>query len=138
MNNLKRYPWKRTDLATAGRRYIGQCIDGLITIVIFLIVMYVIQFFKLEGKWIEILALAIPAAYFVLSDALPKGQSIGKKILKMAVIDKDSGKPCDLVQSLVRNILTPLIGIIDCIFIIFGNKQRLGDMMANTVVVSTK
>ncbi len=56
----------------------------------------------------------------------------------MAVIDKDSGKPCDLVQSLVRNILTPLIGIIDCIFIIFGNKQRLGDMMANTVVVSTK
>ena len=138
MNNLKHYPWKQDDLATVGIRYVGQCIDGIIAIILFLICMYLIQLFKLDGEWVEYLSIIISVSYFLLSDALPRGQSIGKRILKIAAIDKDSGKPCDLVQSLVRNILTPIIGIIDCFFMLFGRKQRLGDMMANTVVINVK
>jgi uncharacterized RDD family membrane protein YckC len=77
----------------------------------------------------------LAAAYLLLADGLPNGQSIGKRVLDIAVIDQRTRKPCTYFQSFVRNFLLALLGIFDWIFI-FGRKhQRLGDLAASTIVV---
>jgi len=134
--SLPQYSWSTEHLAGAGRRYQGQFIDGLITLALFALCISVAKLFTLESQLADILIFVIPAAYFLLSDALPNGQSIGKIVLKISVVSKRTGKPCNVLQSLARNILTPILGIIDAVFILFNNRQRLGDMLANTIVVT--
>jgi len=68
------------------------------------------------------------------------GATIGKMVLGMRVTKVD-GSPCDLQAALIRNILR----IVDALpFYLIGailvwtssRRQRLGDRVANTVVVS--
>lgn len=82
-----------------------------------------------------IASVSIAAIYLIFSDALPNGQSLGKKLLGMSVVCKNSGKSCSLWQAFVRNILTPAIGVFDAVFILAKRRQRIGDMMAGTIVV---
>jgi len=68
------------------------------------------------------------------------GQTIGKKVAHIKVV-KDDGSKCDVGSALVRNILRivdhlPFIYILGMILIAATNKkQRLGDMLAKTIVV---
>jgi uncharacterized RDD family membrane protein YckC len=73
--------------------------------------------------------------YYLFSDALPNGQSLGKKLLGMSVIDERSYLNCNLYQSFMRNITTPFLNVLDWIFIFFGSRKRLGDMLASTIVI---
>ena len=69
-----------------------------------------------------------------------RGQTIGKKMIKIKVVRED-GKPIDMKQAFTRNVLR----IVDGLFFIYligalliwrsEKKQRLGDMVAKTVVV---
>ena len=78
----------------------------------------------------------IALLYSLLADGLKGGQSYGKRIMKITVIDVKSRKPCTFIQSFARNLLLQLITTIDCISIIFSDKrQRLGDRIANTIVI---
>jgi uncharacterized RDD family membrane protein YckC len=63
------------------------------------------------------------------------GQSYGKRIMKIAVVNASSGQPCTFLSSFVRNLLLFLLGIIDWVFIFGKKRQRLDDMLANTMVV---
>jgi len=80
------------------------------------------------------IATIIGVSYFLFSDALPNGQSIGKMLLKIKVVNYRTMQPCTLLESFLRNITFPL-GIFDWVFIFFGSHRRLGDFMASTVVV---
>jgi len=68
------------------------------------------------------------------------GQTIGKKFLHVRVV-KDDGSRCDFGSALVRSILRivdslPAIYILGIILIAATDKkQRLGDMLARTIVV---
>jgi uncharacterized RDD family membrane protein YckC len=68
------------------------------------------------------------------------GRTIGKKFAHIKVV-KDDGSKCDLGAALIRNILRiidslPFIYILGIILIATTNKkQRLGDMLAKTIVV---
>ena len=120
-------------LASLGSRLGAQLIDDLIAILLLVIFLSI-------GN-IEMLSLAGIAAflgYILLSDALPNGQSIGKMALKIAVVDKKTNKPCTIWKSLFRNITLVFLGFIDWLFIFGRNRQRLGDMIAGTVVVNAK
>jgi uncharacterized RDD family membrane protein YckC len=120
-------------LAHPGKRFQGQFIDGLIAYILGIIAFYLLH--TIIGKDASFLvAVIIALAYFLFSDALPNGQSIGKKLLKIKVVNKETMQPCSLVQSLLRNITFPL-GIFDWVFIFFGSHRRLGDFMASTIVV---
>lgn len=123
------------DLAHPGKRYQGQFIDGLISVALFALCMYITKTLFFEGIFSDLFVIIVPTAYFVLSDALPKGQSLGKKLLGLYVVSKSTGKPCTIWQSIIRNILTPVLGVIDAIVILGSSRQRLGDLMANTVVI---
>jgi len=120
-------------LAHPGKRFQGQFIDGFIAYLLGAIAFYLLH--TVIGKHISILvAITIGVAYFLFSDALPNGQSIGKKLLKIKVVNQKTLLPCSLAQSFLRNITFPL-GILDWVFIFFGSHRRLGDFIASTIVV---
>ncbi|WP_240051852.1 RDD family protein [Pseudomonas arsenicoxydans] len=96
------------------------------------------DFIGLPPTVVAILALGAGAGYYLFSDAMPKGQSVGKKLLGMCVIDEGSYLDCNLYQSFVRNITTPFLSIFDWIFIFFGSRKRLGDMLASTIVIRSR
>jgi len=68
------------------------------------------------------------------------GQTIGKRVVHVKVV-KEDGSKCDLGSALIRNILRiidhlPFLYILGIILIAVTNKkQRLGDMLAKTIVV---
>jgi uncharacterized RDD family membrane protein YckC len=96
------------------------------------------------AKWAIALVILIPFllqwGYFTLFEAFWNGQTPGKRLLRLRVIQQ-SGRPIGLFESMGRN----LIRIIDmlpgfymvgavCIFTT-RRQQRLGDMVAGTLVV---
>ncbi|MFJ2710853.1 RDD family protein [Pseudomonas sp. NPDC087346] len=129
---------KPKNLAGLGRRWGGQMIDSIITFVLFYIVGLTAKFVGFPPSVVGILALGSGAAYYLFSDAMPNGQSLGKKLLGMSVIDERSYLSCNLYQSFMRNITTPFLSILDWIFIFFGSRKRLGDMLASTIVIRSK
>ena len=129
------FDWKASTLAHPAKRYQGQFLDGLIAIVLFVVLVYFFRAIELENTATGVLKLLIPFSYFVFSDALPGGQSLGKKPFGFYVVSKTTGKPCNLLQSFMRNFFSPLLGILDAVLIFGKNHQRLGDKFANTIVI---
>ena len=70
--------------------------------------------------------------YLVIRDVIGK-KSIGKRIMKLKIINKNSGKDADFIKRLVRNI-TWLLSWIE-IIAFFAAKERIGDRIAGTTVV---
>lgn len=125
---------KPGNLAGLGRRWGGQMIDVLVTYAIFYVTFSVVEFLQLSEQISVWISFGAPLAYYLFSDALPNGQSVGKKLLGICVVDERSYLNCNIAQSFVRNITTPL-NILDWIFIFFGSRKRLGDMLAHTIVI---
>src|SRR5687768_8473213 len=90
-------------LATFGRRLAAKLLDLGIGSLIILISGMVIGFLRVDVAWI-MLALAIAIAYWLFGDAM-NGQSIGKRLLGLKVIDFRHGYPCKPFESLTRNFL---------------------------------
>lgn len=67
-------------------------------------------------------------------DGIMKGRSIGKRLLSLQVIRLKDGKPCSFRDSIVRR-FTTIFQPFDTLFALGKNKQRMGDKLANTVVV---
>ena len=135
MNDMKNMNWTHRDLAHPGTRYQGQFLDGFISLLLFALCLYASKSLDLDGQWIDVSIVAIPFAYFVFSDALPNGQSLGKLPLGICVVSRSTGKPCSIVQSFARNVFSPVLGFIDAALILGKKRQRLGDKLANTVVI---
>lgn len=74
--------------------------------------------------------------YLFLKDGI-NGQSVGKRLLNIRVIDRNDGTPCNLPKSFIRGIIGTL-GLIDIAFLLGANRQRLADHAANTLVVKTQ
>nr|WP_212755062.1 RDD family protein [Vibrio sp. B1-2] len=122
-------------MTSPGLRYLGQIIDGAISATIFIFFLWLGTLIGLSQASSSLIAFSAAALYFLLSDGLPKGQSLGKKLLGISVIDSVTGKSCSFPQSFFRNLLTPIIGMIDAVFILGKRRQRLGDKLAKTIVV---
>lgn len=124
--------------ASRSSRLLGQFLDWLIAVVpIGVVMLLVTRADRVDSPW-PMLAGGWALVYYFLADGLPNGGSVGKRWLGMSVIDPDSGNPCTYGQSFVRNLLLTMLGPIDWIFIFGHRHQRLGDKLANTVVVSTR
>lgn len=128
---------KPGNLASPARRLGGQLIDTLVTFALVMGTVYLMRLSGVQGRAADLLPLLFGAGYYLFSDALPNGQSIGKRVLKMAVIHFETHAPCSIVQSIVRNLTTPVLGFFDSIFIFFGSRRRLGDILALTLVINT-
>jgi uncharacterized RDD family membrane protein YckC len=131
-------------LASRTNRLLGQFIDSLIgvaPIVAGMVALSVgvasgppisLQF----GALIYLLGILWSLYYFLLADSMHDGQSFAKQWLGMRVIDRASGAPCTMSQSFVRNLLLMLLGPLDWLFIFGERHQRLGDIVAGTIVIA--
>lgn len=121
-------------LAGLGSRWKGQLLDAGFALILTFFAVLPLLLLKAGEVANSSTALVVYFGYLLLSDGFKGGQSLGKKIMKTAVIDIGNGKPCSFWQSFVRNIMQ-IFGILDWIFISGKKRRRLGDMAANTVVV---
>jgi len=125
-------------LASRSARLLGQVLDGLVAIVP-MVALVLIDSAGLEsgGGPLGMAALVVGVAYYFLADALPGGQSLGKRWLDLSVIDARTGEPCSIWQSFVRNLLLAILGPLDWLFIFGERRQRLGDKAAGTIVIES-
>ncbi len=141
-------------LASIGNRFLACAIDHLIQgLVLGLLigVALVAEFSRFEklfssaSKWfyaiLIVVAFLIVSAYFTFFEWLWNGQTPGKRWLKLRVIRED-GRPVTFWEATVRNLLRTFdimpwpfysIGLISVF--ISARDQRVGDMVAGTVVV---
>ena len=76
--------------------------------------------------------------YFLLSEILMKGRTIGKRVFGLRTV-RQNGQPMTFIQSITRNIIRVIIdnmgiGIVTMMF--SKDYKRLGDMLAGTMVIS--
>ena len=99
--------------------------------------------FAYDSAWIWVLAITflitfiIFTGYFVLFETLWQGQTPGKRIMHIRVI-QDNGQPVTLGQTTLRALLRPIddLLLIGALFIALGKREkRLGDWVAGTQVI---
>ena len=143
-------------LASIGNRFIACAIDH--TIQILALFAIVITFLIIEGfadfgnrlssapKWVQALLIIfvflLMSGYFALFEWLWRGQTPGKRWLKLRVIRED-GRPIGFFEAMVRNLLRNFdmmpsppfysIGLVSVF--VTERDQRVGDLVAGTVVV---
>ena len=77
---------------------------------------------------------AIGAAILFFIDGFGDGQGPGKKLLSLQVLRLKNGKPCSFKDSFVRR-LAGIFQPLDFFWTLGEKKQRMGDKLAETVVV---
>jgi len=150
-------------LASIGNRFLAVAIDHFIQYFVIIVVAW--AFLSLSGvsdisqiedsdifqnmsKWtiaiMIIVLFLIFAGYFIFFEWLWNGQTPGKRLLRLRVIRED-GRPITLWEAIARNLLRIFDAVpgfvlpgysIGLITIFMSNRdQRIGDMVAGTVVV---
>ena len=146
-------------LAGLGSRFVAIMLDYLLqgAVVTILTIIFVVLLSGSAGssvartagntapdKWVIAIIIAIPFllewGYFGLFEAFWNGQTPGKRIMKIRVIQQ-TGRPASLFESLGRNLVRfvdylpafYIIGVIS--MFVTKRQQRLGDLIAGTLVV---
>lgn len=153
------------EIAEFHKRLLAYLIDFIVLVLYMFSILYLLYGgFKVgEGSdGLVLILLVIPTlSYTTASEVLMNGQTIGKKILHIKVVSLDGGEPT-LAQYLLRwflrfyewafiiftlfwhngytGVLWLIVGGIASIIImgLSPKSQRLGDLVAGTVVVNTK
>jgi uncharacterized RDD family membrane protein YckC len=88
---------------------------------------------------------AFGTSYILFKDSIFHGKSLGKMLFGLMVIRVSDGKPCKVLQSVLRNafFVIPGMNIVSLIFEVYfiindGQGMRLGDKLAQTQVVEGK
>ncbi len=144
-------------LAGIGSRAWALVVDYTVLgaiIVGFLLIIWVISSVLVEGwsgvfgtrnieLWLGAIAFisvfAIYTGYFVFFETLWQGQTLGKRLAKIRVI-QDDGRLIGLQQAVLRAILRSIDDtfFIGAFLIMLTNKEkRLGDLLAGTIVIQT-
>ena len=139
-------------LAGLGSRFIALLIDSvlwfaalwLIIILFILLVPAFSAFNRLSAQWVTALVIFLIFlfnwGYFTLFEAFWNGQTPGKRIAKIRVIQR-SGRAIGLFESMARNFIRYIdaipsfyaVGLIS--IFVTRQHQRLGDLAAGTLVV---
>src|SRR3989454_1543109 len=142
-------------LASIGNRFLACAIDHalqVLTIIVMVIAFTLMANYSSLGeqlsnapKWVKALLIVIVflivSGYFAFFEWIWNGQTPGKRWLKLRVIRED-GRPITFWEAAVRNLLRTFdmmpapfysIGLISVF--ISSSDQRVGDMVAGTVVV---
>jgi uncharacterized RDD family membrane protein YckC len=126
------------DLAARGDRLVAQFLDSFVAVFVIIVSAFLSSFSEKIGEIVLIFGVLAALFYILCADGLKGGQSYGKRIMGICVIDATSGRSCTFIKSFLRNASLAFLGIIDWVFIFSEKRQRLGDMLANTIVVSEK
>lgn len=71
-------------------------------------------------------SVVLTIAYFVIFQYTNKGQTLGKKLLDLRVVDKDTNEPPNVIKGLIRSLLTLSIlsGTLNITFLYLLNKDN--------------
>jgi uncharacterized RDD family membrane protein YckC len=133
------------NLAGVGSRFAAGLIDsGIQSVLMFAFFIAAMDFLPDESIWGAVLLLlgvfAILYGYFIFFETLWNGQTPGKRVMHLRVIQVD-GSSVTFVKVLIRNIARlidalPVIYAVGILAVFFSQKkQRLGDMAAGTLVI---
>ena len=130
------------ELAGIFERFVARFIDRLLAIIVAIGLFFILNNFK-DSTFISIiLPILIPFSYLLFKDSLPflKGQSIGKKLMKLKVIDASTGQGLTgkYGKTFIREIVQwiPLLNLVDFLMIFGGyTRQRLADKWVETQVI---
>ncbi len=130
-----------------GARISAHLIDLFLVLCVYAATAIIIQLFAIvlgEGITSFLMLLFFTFgifAYFIVFEAIWQGQTLGKKALKIRVLQSD-GTPLNWRSSFMRNILRiadvlpGFYGLGFMAMFLNQNSQRLGDLIAGTVVVA--
>jgi uncharacterized RDD family membrane protein YckC len=136
------------EVAGLGERIIARIIDYSLYLAVFLL--YSLLFRNVTSHAVlyhyslpEILFFVFYGFYDLVAEIFFNGQSLGKYIMKIRVVSLDGGRP-RVGQYLLRYVfrivdfgLTFQVGAILSVAIT-ENRQRIGDIVANTTLIKTK
>jgi uncharacterized RDD family membrane protein YckC len=132
--------------AGLGSRFLALAIDSTITFGVPMLVVRLLQPALSRGSAFALqttLQFFFTFAYHVYFETLKQGRSIGKRVMRLRVVDS-RGLPITAAQSLVRNAvraldaLPLLYGVGGVAALIDSNGRRLGDLAAQTLVVEER
>ena len=132
----------RYELASIGDRIIASAID-LVLVVIFGSILTGVLGSLLGFTVAGTIVFVIIGTYHFLIESFNYGQSIGKKVLNLNVINLKGQNP-DIYQSFLRWIfrlvdITMSLGIVGALFCLSSDRnQRVGDHFAHTTVIKNK
>ena len=136
-------------LAGIGSRVLAHLIDILILVASLALLLFGITVAlawrdaALAAGVSMFIAFVVPILYFVLSEGLGNGQTIGKRVMGIRVRMAD-GTPVGLEGATLRNLLRPADILPGPYFVGFASiflsarAQRLGDLAAGTVVITER
>jgi uncharacterized RDD family membrane protein YckC len=116
-------------------RLIALVIDFFILSIIELLIV-ILLLININKNFLFIYGMATAMVYslFFCKDII-KGQSIGKKIIGLQVVNKKR-LPATLGNLILRNFIA-LLQPIDALYMLNNNGKRLGDIISKTRVIST-
>lgn len=140
-------------LAGLGERALAYGIDLAVLVAAVLAFLFVYNFWgdleadlmRIGGAGLVLLAaglLLVLLAYDVLFEALGGGRTPGKRLMRLRVLTSDGRAP-DVLRALVRNLVRvvdflPVFYGVGTVTLFFTGTRRLGDLLANTVVLSER
>ena len=121
-------------IASIGDRFTAQFIDGLAGAAVGAVFYFAAKALSLPLEitfigWI---------LYLLFCDALPGGQSLGKKFTNISVVHMETGLSCSYWQSFARNVPLLVLGVLDCLPLIGKQRRLVGDYLAKTKVIKLK
>ena len=146
------------EVAGIGSRMMAYTVDFIVRYVPFfaLLIAMLLGGFVLAdlmqfGQFLIVLAIiaffAVHTLYFILFEAFSRGQTPGKRLLGLRVV-QENGRPASLQAVIVRNLLRVIDGVPQLPFGLYGigmavmfinrKSQRLGDLAGGTVVVKER
>ncbi len=142
---------ERPNLASEGDRIVAVIIDTILIFVISLVIVVPLWllggFFGFVSSYafvffgpLTFLSWLLWLLYFTYFEAT-SGQTLGKQLMNIRVVDETTLQHLDFARSFVRNILRiidwlPFLYLIGFIVIATSErKQRIGDMAARSIVV---
>lgn len=137
--------------ASLGNRFLAAIIDNIITLFLAVpgIVLIIVGVSPSEMEVglivLGVLSLSAPIIYGFIKDGLGQGQSWGKKVCQLMVINLATLQPCDKSTSFLRNFISGLVslipfvgGLIEPVMVLANEDGRkLGDRAANTQVINS-
>lgn len=127
------------DLAGPGQRALAWLVDGSIITILMFGAAITAALIGIQA-WFFVTAFVLQTCYFILLEALMHGQTPGKKVFGIRVLDA-RGFRISFMQSALRNILRfadslPFCYLVGGIVTLFNRRGlRLGDLAAGTIVV---
>jgi uncharacterized RDD family membrane protein YckC len=135
------------EVHVTGRRVLATIVDGIVLSVAFWVMSALFGSTSAEGGQVgaslsglaALFLFIVSVAYFIILEGY-LGQTVGKMLLGIKVVREDTGEVPGIKAATIRTVMRLIDGLfaylVAFIAVLASQKnQRLGDMLANTLVV---